>query len=66
LRFSVSFRYVLASRRKNETHSRHRDDPDIVGFLRYNLEKEDFQVYAATDGKTGLEPDGGDPPTFSS
>ena len=31
------------------------DDPDIVELLRYNLEKEDFQVYAATDGKTGLE-----------
>jgi phosphate regulon transcriptional regulator PhoB len=31
------------------------DDPDIVELLRYNLEKEDFQVFAATDGKTGLE-----------
>lgn len=31
------------------------DDPDIVELLRYNLEKEDFQVNAATDGKTGLD-----------
>jgi two-component system phosphate regulon response regulator PhoB len=31
------------------------DDPDIVELLQYNLEKEDFQVFAATDGKTGLE-----------
>jgi phosphate regulon transcriptional regulator PhoB len=31
------------------------DDPDIVELLRYNLDKEGFQVYAATDGKTGLE-----------
>ncbi len=31
------------------------DDPDIVELLRYNLEKEDFQVDAATDGKAGLE-----------
>jgi phosphate regulon transcriptional regulator PhoB len=31
------------------------DDPDIVELLRYNLEKEDYQVSAATDGKAGLE-----------
>jgi two-component system phosphate regulon response regulator PhoB len=31
------------------------DDPDIVELLRYNLEKEDFRVTAATDGKSGLE-----------
>jgi phosphate regulon transcriptional regulator PhoB len=31
------------------------DDPDIVELLRYNLEKEDYQVHAATDGKTGLD-----------
>jgi phosphate regulon transcriptional regulator PhoB len=31
------------------------DDPDIIELLRYNLEKEGFQVQAATDGKSGLE-----------
>ncbi|MGH9322447.1 MAG: response regulator [Vicinamibacteria bacterium] len=31
------------------------DDPDIVELLRYNLEKEDFQVSSATDGKMGLD-----------
>jgi len=46
---------VLASRRKMKRILVIEDDPDIVELLRYNLEKEDFQVYAATDGKTGLE-----------
>ncbi len=31
------------------------DDPDLVELLRYNLEKEDFQVHSAVDGKSGLE-----------
>jgi two-component system alkaline phosphatase synthesis response regulator PhoP len=31
------------------------DDPDVVELLRYNLEKEDFEVDAAFDGKAGLE-----------
>jgi phosphate regulon transcriptional regulator PhoB len=31
------------------------DDPDIVELLRYNLEREDFEVDAAFDGRTGLE-----------
>ncbi|HXV64364.1 MAG TPA: response regulator transcription factor [Vicinamibacteria bacterium] len=31
------------------------DDPDIVELLRYNLEKEDFEVSSAGDGKSGLE-----------
>jgi phosphate regulon transcriptional regulator PhoB len=31
------------------------DDPDIVELLRYNLEKEDFHVTSAADGKKGLE-----------
>ena len=31
------------------------DDPDIVELLRYNLEKEDYQVTSATNGKSGLD-----------
>jgi two-component system phosphate regulon response regulator PhoB len=31
------------------------DDPDIVELLRYNLEKEDFEVHSTADGKKGLE-----------
>ncbi len=46
---------VLASRRKMKRVLVIEDDPDIVELLRYNLEKEDFQVSAATDGKIGLE-----------
>ena len=30
------------------------DDRDIVELVRYNLEREGFQVAAATDGATGL------------
>lgn len=30
------------------------DDPDIVELLRYNLEKEEFEVEEASDGETGL------------
>src|ERR1039458_7932803 len=30
------------------------DDRDIVELVRYNLEREGFQVTAATDGATGL------------
>jgi len=31
------------------------DEPDILEFLRYNLEKESFTVYSASDGPSGLE-----------
>lgn len=31
------------------------DEPDIVEFLRYNLEKEGFQVFSANDGEEGIE-----------
>ncbi|HSF18429.1 MAG TPA: response regulator transcription factor [Vicinamibacteria bacterium] len=31
------------------------DDPDIVELLRYNLEKEGFEVSSAGEGKSGLE-----------
>ena len=30
------------------------DDKDIVELVRYNLEKEDFQVTSSADGATGL------------
>jgi len=30
------------------------DEPDILEFLRYNLEKESFEVFSATDGSSGL------------
>jgi two-component system alkaline phosphatase synthesis response regulator PhoP len=31
------------------------DEPDILDFLRYNLQKEGYQVYVANDGKEGLQ-----------
>lgn len=31
------------------------DEPDILEFLRYNLEKEGFTVLTASDGESGLE-----------
>ena len=31
------------------------DEPDILEFIRYNLEKEGFQVVTAKDGVEGLE-----------
>lgn len=31
------------------------DEPDILEFLRYNLEKESFTVFSASDGPSGLE-----------
>ncbi len=31
------------------------DEPDILEFLRYNLEKENFVVFSASDGTSGLE-----------
>lgn len=31
------------------------DEPDILEFLRYNLEKESFTVFSASDGSSGLE-----------
>ncbi len=31
------------------------DEPDILSFLRYNLEKENYWVYAATNGKDALK-----------
>jgi two-component system, OmpR family, alkaline phosphatase synthesis response regulator PhoP len=31
------------------------DEPDILDFLRYNLQKEGFQVYVANDGREGLQ-----------
>ncbi|HRF40758.1 MAG TPA: response regulator, partial [Saprospiraceae bacterium] len=30
------------------------DEPDILDFLRYNLQKEGFQVFTAGDGVEGL------------
>ncbi len=30
------------------------DEPDILEILRYNLEKEDYEVYTATDGEEGV------------
>lgn len=31
------------------------DEPDILEFLAYNLKKEGYQVYTATNGKAGIE-----------
>ena len=31
------------------------DEPDILEFIRYNLQKEGFQVVTAKDGLEGLE-----------
>lgn len=31
------------------------DEPDILDFLRYNLQKEGYQVYVANDGREGLQ-----------
>ena len=31
------------------------DEPDILNFLRYNLEKENYWVYAATNGNDALK-----------
>jgi two-component system, OmpR family, alkaline phosphatase synthesis response regulator PhoP len=31
------------------------DEPDILDFLRYNLQKEGYQVYVANDGRDGLQ-----------
>ena len=31
------------------------DEPDILEFVKYNLEKEDFKVYTALDGKLAIE-----------
>lgn len=31
------------------------DEPDILNFLTYNLEKEDYWVYAATNGNDALK-----------
>ena len=31
------------------------DEPDILEFLSYNLQKEGFKIYTASDGKIGLE-----------
>lgn len=31
------------------------DEPDILEFLRYNLEKEQFVVFSAGDGITGFQ-----------
>lgn len=31
------------------------DEPDILSFLRYNLEKEDYWVYSATNGSDALK-----------
>src|ERR1043165_145445 len=31
------------------------DEPDILSFLRYNLEKENYWVYAATNGNDALK-----------
>jgi len=30
------------------------DEPDILEFLQYNLEREDYEVFTAGDGKSGL------------
>lgn len=30
------------------------DEPDILEFLKYNLEKENYQVFTASNGKAGL------------
>ncbi len=31
------------------------DEPDIIEFLRYNLQKEGFEVYCATNGREAVE-----------
>lgn len=31
------------------------DEPDILEFIKYNLEKEGFEIYLASNGKTALE-----------
>ncbi|MEM1214131.1 MAG: response regulator, partial [Bacteroidota bacterium] len=31
------------------------DEPDILEFLQYNLEKEGFRVVTASDGEAGVE-----------
>ncbi len=31
------------------------DEPDIVEFLTYNLKKEGFNIYSATNGKDALK-----------
>lgn len=31
------------------------DEPDILEFLQYNLKKEQFQVYTASNGKDGID-----------
>ncbi len=31
------------------------DEPDILSFLRYNLEKENYWVYSATNGSDALK-----------
>ncbi|HLP22182.1 MAG TPA: hypothetical protein VK174_17830, partial [Chitinophagales bacterium] len=31
------------------------DEPDILAFLRYNLEKEGYWVYSATNGNDALK-----------
>ena len=31
------------------------DEPDILEFLKYNLEKEGFKVYTASDGEEGIQ-----------
>ena len=31
------------------------DEPDILEFLSYNLKKEGFKIYTASDGEIGLE-----------
>lgn len=31
------------------------DEPDVLDFMKYNLEKESFQVFTATNGQEGIE-----------
>jgi two-component system alkaline phosphatase synthesis response regulator PhoP len=31
------------------------DEPDVLDFMKYNLEKESFQVFTATNGHEGIE-----------
>ncbi len=31
------------------------DEPDILEFLKYNLEQEDFEVLTSTNGKDALK-----------
>ncbi len=31
------------------------DEPDILGFLKYNLSKEGYEVHTATDGESGIK-----------